>query len=298
MNHNKNSLRNNSFDFRTVLAIATTLIFWASAFAGIRLGLQSYSPNRLVALRFISASLVLFVYALITRIPLPDKKDIPALFVQGFVGITIYHLALAYGEVKVTAGSASLLISAGPIFTAILAMFILREKVKIWGWAGILISFFGVTLVTLGEGKELGFEPSSLFILLSALSTSVYFVLQKPYLKKYSPVQFATYTIWTGTFFILLLSRGLFQNIISAPLSSTLAIIYLGIFPAALGYVTWSYVLSKIPASLAASFLYLSPILAIIIAILWLGEFPTLLSLIGGIFTLSGVILVNTKGKF
>jgi drug/metabolite transporter (DMT)-like permease len=82
-----------------------------------------------------------------------------------------------------------------------------------------------------------------------------------------------------------------------APINATLAVIYLGVFPAALGYVTWTYVLSRFPASNAVSFLYLNPALAILVAWIWLGEIPTTLSLMGGVLAILGVVLVNTKGR-
>jgi len=286
-----------SIDFRIIMAIAVTLIFWASAFAGIRVGLKAYSPGNLVFFRFLTASIVLSVYAIITRMPFPEKKDLPAIFCLGFMGITVYQLALTYGEIKVSAGSASLLIASTPIFTAILAMFILKEKIKIWGWIGIVISFLGVSLVAMGEGEGVRFEPAAFLILVAAISTSFYFVLQKPYLKKYSPLKFVTYTIWSGTFFQIFFSQGLFQNIKDAPIEATLAIVYMGIFPAALAYITWTYILSRIPASVAASYLYLSPVLAILIAWIWLGEIPFFLSLVGGAIALAGVIIVNVWGR-
>ena len=110
---NKKSSRQEkiSIDFRIIMAIAFTLIFWASAFAGIRVGLKAYSPENLVLFRFLTASIVLLVYAIITRMPLPERKDLPAIFFLGFIGITVYHLALTFGELKVTADSTSLLIA-------------------------------------------------------------------------------------------------------------------------------------------------------------------------------------------
>ena len=73
--------------------------------------------------------------------------------------------------------------------------------------------------------------------------------------------------------------------------------VYLGIFPAAIAYVLWNYALSRMPASLLSSFLYLSPVIASFIAWLWLGEIPALLTILGGAVAILGVVLVQTKGS-
>ena len=98
-------------DGRTLAALAVALVLWASAFAAIRAALVSYGPGELALLGFLTASIVLGIYAAISRMSLPKLRDLPIIALLGILGITGYHLSLNVGEMTVTAGSASMLIA-------------------------------------------------------------------------------------------------------------------------------------------------------------------------------------------
>jgi drug/metabolite transporter (DMT)-like permease len=294
-------------DPKSWMAIAVTLLLWASAFAGIRAGMRltpagipgadGYGPGEVALLRFGTASLVLALYALATRMRLPDRRDLGRIAIAGLTGITIYHVALNFGEMTVQAGAASLLIAAGPVFTALMSTAFLGERLTVFGWLGIAVAFVGVAIISLSQSAGLSFDPGALLILVAAVSTSVFFIVSKKPLSHYSALEFTSYSIWAGTIPLLFFAPGLISQFPTAAPSATIAIIYLGIFPAAVAYVLWNYALARMPASILSSFLYLAPVLAMAIAWVWLGELPTLLTIVGGAVAIVGVIVVQTKGQ-
>jgi drug/metabolite transporter (DMT)-like permease len=278
-----------------------TVLIWGSSFAAIRVGLQGgYSAGHLILIRYLIASGLFAVYALWPRVKfrLPKKEDLLRIMILGWIGISIYHIGVTFGERTISAGTAGMLIGSGPIFTSLLAMFVLKERLGKWGWGGLMIGFAGIFIITLGtSGASLKISKEAFFILVAALATSVMFVFQKSLYIRYTSMELTAYFTWAGTLPFLLFFPGVLQDIHQASIEASLSAIYIGIFPTAIGYATWAIALAAGKASSVSSMLYLEPIVAIVVAWFWIHEWPNTLSIIGGIIAISGVIMVNIKGK-
>lgn len=277
-----------------LLIVAAPIVLWASAFVAIRVGLRGYSPETLALLRYLLASSILIVYALITRMPLPRLRDLPGLALIGFMGFTVYNVALNAGEVGVSAGIASFVISLETVTTALLAAWVLGERLKRIAWIGIGVSVVGVAVISfVSETGQFYFDWRVVLLLIAQLGISVYTVWQRPYVHRYGSLRFVTYAMWAGTAFMLPFTPKMLGELAVAPADATLAVIYLGIFPAIVAYAAWSYTVTRMPVSVAGSLLTLIPVCTLLIAWLFIGEVPGLVSLVGGALILIGVAIVT-----
>lgn len=161
-----------------------TIIIWGSTFAAIRYSLHGgYSAGHLVLVRYLIASFAFILYAIMpgVRFRLPKKQDILRLLLLGWVGISMYHIGVTFGEQTISAGTAGMLIGAAPIFTALFAVIVLKEHLGIPGWTGLAIGLTGIVLITLGSSSSLTVSGGALLVLMAAVATSVFFVFQKAF---------------------------------------------------------------------------------------------------------------------
>jgi drug/metabolite transporter (DMT)-like permease len=275
------------------LAAAFVIVCWAYSPIGIRIGLQAYEPGHLALMRFLIASTFMAAVALAKGICLPRLKDVPLLALLGFFAVSLHHIALNYGQRGVSAGAASVLAQTTPLFSALLARFVFKNSVNGCQWMCVLLGLAGAAVVVAGDRGLGQINAHGLLILLAALSWSLYFALQKRHCHRYDGLTMVCYTVWSGTALLFLFAPGLLNEAKQAPASVNLAVLMLGIFPSALAYLAWAYVLAHSDVSRASMALYLIPPTAMLMASMILAERPSAMVVVGTAIVLTSVLALN-----
>jgi drug/metabolite transporter (DMT)-like permease len=283
--------------FRAALAGAIAIVAWAAAYPAIRVGLRAYPPGELAALRYLVASAVFAVYFPCHRQTLPRGRDLFLISLAGAIGISAYNLLLNTGELTASAGAASLIINCMPVFAALLSVLFLGERLRPAGWLGIATSFCGISVIALCSPEGIHFGFGALLILVAAFSSAVMGLIQKPLLARYSSTAITACLMWSGALVLSPFLPSALRIAAHGPAGPTLAAVFLGLFPAALGYLMWALVLSRLTLSETASMLYLIPLGAIAISYFWIGEVPTGSSIWGGGLAIAGVVLLMQYGR-
>ncbi|SCU03204.1 DMT family transporter [Staphylococcus aureus] len=284
-----NKLRDTTF-----LSYLFTIILWGSAFPMIKIALNDFSAESLSAFRLILATIILLPFVIIKKLPTPELRDIPVIFILGFCGFVIYHTALNFGETLISAGISGILVSTTPIFSSALAYIFLKEHFSKWNWLSSLVAFIGISIISISKDDYTTINVLGvLIILLASFSESLYFTFQKKYIENYGFIAFTLYTIMASSPFMLIFIPEIINDIHGATFTSIVSVLYLAIFPTIIPYVLLAYIVKSVGVSDATMSLYLTPIVSLLLSYLLLDELPTTLAIIGGIITLLGVSLSN-----
>jgi drug/metabolite transporter (DMT)-like permease len=265
--------------------------------------LQPISPITVVWLRFAMGVVVLGLAVGARRqFALPSRSELGYFGLLGLIGITFHQWLQSTGLLTSQASTTAWIVATTPVFMALLGWLVLKERLNWLKWTGILLAAFGVLLVV-SQGDlravtagQFG-APGDFLILISAPNWAVFSVLSRRGLAKHPAARMMLYVMGLGWLFStlqLLLGPGL-SEIGLLTTNGWLAVLFLGIFCSGLAYIFWYDALQAIPASQVGVFLYLEPLVAVVVAALVLNEAILLASLLGGAVILTGVWLVNRK---
>lgn len=277
------------------IAVAVTVVGWASAFPAIRAGLESFGPLELGAVRFAIAAVPAIIYLAIVRPTFPKISELWRFAFGGVVFVALYTGMLNIGEQTVSAGAASFIINVSPILTAVMAMLMLGERFSLVAWAGTFLSFAGIGIIALGESNGLQFNTGTVLIVGAALCTASNTIIQKPLFSHHKPLSVAAWNMVLGAICLLPFLPNGITEMHTADTSGLIAVVYLGIVPSLIAYAAWATALSRLPAARATNYLYCVSPTATLIGFFWLGEVPTSLGIVGGAMALAGVAIVNLK---
>jgi drug/metabolite transporter (DMT)-like permease len=275
-----------------------TVVLWASAFVAIRSAGGHFAPGALALGRLLVASLALGVVWLLSGGGWPARAAWPGILGSGLLWFGLYMITLNWGERDVDAGTASMLVNIGPILLALLGGWLLHEGLPRRLAAGMAVSFCGVVVVGISESS--GGRTSVIGVVLclvAAVCYAVGVVCQKLALRHASAIQVTVFGCFTGTAACLPFAGQLGSQLGSAPVNSTLEVVYLGLFPTTLGFTTWAYALARTTSGRMGATIYAVPMLVIILSWVILDQVPRWLALAGGAICLAGVAVSRSRSR-
>jgi drug/metabolite transporter (DMT)-like permease len=281
-------------DVSALVAALVTVTLWGSSFVAIRDAGSTLSPGSLALGRLLVSLVVLGVAAAVWREPLPGRRDLVGIAAFGVLFLGVYSVTLNAAERRVDAGTAAMLINAGPILIVILAGIFLREGFPRWLFAGCAVAFTGCVLIGLANSQASSREGLGIALLVvAAFAYATAVVIQKPVLARASPLQVTWLGCAVGTLVCLPFAPTLVGELDDAEGTAIAWTVYLGVAPTALGFATWAYALRRMNAGRLASLAYLIPVVAILLGWALLGETPPSLAAVGGALCLAGVYLAR-----
>jgi drug/metabolite transporter (DMT)-like permease len=278
---------------RALAAALLTVVFWASAFVGIRSAGHSFSPGALALGRLLVGSVLLGAVVVLRREPLPPRRALPAIAGVGLLWFAAYSVALNSAERRLDAGTASMLVNVGPILIAALAGLFLGEGFPRSLLLGLVVGFAGVAVIGLADAHSGVSILGTLLCLAAAGAYATAIVFQKQAVRHVSALQTTWLCCCVGAVACLPFAPSLGHEVGSAPASRIAWVAYLGAFPTALAFTTWAYALARTDAGRLGATTYLVPPISILLGWALLGETPAGLAVAGGALCLGGVVVAR-----
>lgn len=274
---------------------------WSSSFMWIKIAIQEIGPVTLVAFRVLFGLLFGIIVILIQRIPWPRTiKEWTPLLVLGIGNVAIPFFLISWGELSIDSAVASILNATVPLFTILIAHYLLRDdKMTVPKVVGLLMGFAGVIILM---SKDIGTSLGSVLGQLSVVLASAFYAGGAVYarrttahtpgiLRSAGPLLPATIVMWLAMFLI--------ESPVRFPqLGITwIALLFLGVLGSGFAFVLSYYLLHEIGPTRTSMVTYLFPLGGVILGVAFLNEELSWQLLAGAVLIVLSLVVANMQSQ-
>jgi drug/metabolite transporter (DMT)-like permease len=258
-------------------ALLLLAVIWGGSVPLTKLGLRDFPPFTLTALRYLVAAPFFILLLRGRQLPLP--RDLVTAAVLGTLGIVFGQVSQTLGVLETSASVATVISATIPILVVVFAAFRLHQPIRTRQALGLGMAFAGVVLVATGDPRhlvDLLTTPAAggdALMVLSALATSLYYVLSVELMERYSVITVAALTSLAGAGVLVPIALWeLHRSVVRLTPEGGAVVLYLALLVTVAGIVIWLHALHRLPASVVAVLQYLQPLVGVAASAALFGE--------------------------
>lgn len=276
-------------------ALAVLCVIWGLNWVVMKQANQFFPPVLFVTYRFILGAAVLLFLTYLLKVPAPPRRDWPWILLSGVLQIGFSNVLIQVGMQQLGAGFAAVLTYSMPLWVAVMAHFLLGERLSASRTAGVVLSMLGlVTLLNVSSGGE---GWAILLTLAGAVAWAISSIVIKLKLQDCPMLQYTTWQMTAGAVVLAVYSALSSQGAVVWNWSAAGCLAYNGILASALAFFLWSYVLSCTEAGKASVSVLAVPVIGVLAGVMLLDEPLYWNTALGMVLILSGIVLVNQTGR-
>ncbi|HEX7110989.1 MAG TPA: drug/metabolite exporter YedA [Mizugakiibacter sp.] len=273
------------------VALVALYVVWGSTYLAIRVGLHSYPPFAMAALRFAIAGALLYGLLRLRGAAAPTALQWRNAAITGTLLLGFGNGLVCFGEQSVSSGIAAVAVASVPLFAALFGG-LYREWPHRRETIGLVIGFLGVVVLNFGSGLK-GSPLGAIALEVAAVSWAFGSVWSRRQDMPAGPMNVAAQML-SGSVALALMAALAGERLPAHPtLDATLALAYLVFAGSFIGFSAYLYLLRTVRPALATSYAYVNPPVAVLFGVLLAGEHVGPLDLAGMAVILAGVAIIT-----
>jgi drug/metabolite transporter (DMT)-like permease len=283
-----------------ILAVYAALaLIWGTTWLAIKVSLEYLPPFFSIAVRFLVAGFTIIIIMKLRGEKIPwEPRHQPFFIMLGILSFVVSYGIVYWGEQYITSGLTAVIFALLPLFTGIVAHFLLerKEPLGIGRLIGLIIGLGGIVVINAADLTQLHpMAPlAAVLIVLSPISTAFSTVISKRRMEDYTPLAFAGMPMLYGGLINiplwLIVER---HRSISWAWEGIAATAYLTVLGSVVTFIGYFWLLRRMEVNRANLLAYITPVVALAVGHFFAGETLTPFMLLGSILVLTGVAVAN-----